>query len=328
MHIRMLLASFPNANPGNAEAYLGAMVEEVLAAFPSVPALESACSHIRKTVKFPPTIAEVIEAVDEQNDLWSDRFMAIADCATRAESLRRELKAATELVAAEQVKREEQRLAAEEKKRADDELRATPLVVGVRVRWRNDKPFDPTLGTITKQWQSSDGFDVFFDIGRSCYVERKDLERVIPGDRGHAMTPQAEKKLAEERVRLLRTQRPVVGDRVTDDIHGWTDPDDPPHGAGTVIFAGDFEHNGYDDGFTVQFDNGVLGTHWMAIQLRRLLPGDPDFVANGAGESACAVSCEEATTLAPHPHNSTGASTARTAEASHGQPNQTERLSK
>jgi hypothetical protein len=326
MHIRMLLASFPNANPGNAEAYLGAMVEEVLAAFPSVPALESACSHIRKTVKFPPTIAEVIEAIDEQNDLWSDRFMAISDCATCAESLRTELKIATELVAAEQLKREEQLLAAEEKKRAADELRATPLVVGVRVRWRNDKPFDPTfLGTITKQWQSSDGFDVFFDIGRSCYAERKDLERVIPGDRGYEVSAEVQKK--------QRALRPVVGDRVTDDIP-WRDPECQPCGAGTVLSAGDFDPDGYDDGFTVQFDNGVLGSNWMAIQLQRLLPGDPDFAAialpsmdtaaTGAGESACAVSCEEATTLAPHSHNSTGVAAARSGAVSHERSNKTE----
>jgi hypothetical protein len=189
MHIRLLLASFPNANPGNAEAYLGAMVEEVLAAFPSVPALESACSQIRKTVKFPPTIAEVIEAIDERNDLWSDRFMAIADCATCAESLRRELRIATELVAAEQVKREEQRRIAEEEKL----LRLMPLVVGDRVRHPNLGP-----GSICREWEFDDGFDVIFDCGRRSYVERSDLKRLIPGDAGFEITEAKRVKIAQK----------------------------------------------------------------------------------------------------------------------------------
>jgi hypothetical protein len=55
------------------------------------------------------------------------------------------------------------------------------------------------------------------------------------------------------------------------------DPEDPPNGAGTVVFAGDFEPDGFDDGFTIQFDNGTLGVNWMACQLRRLLPDDPEF---------------------------------------------------
>lgn len=329
IHIAMLVGSIPNATPGNPEAYIGMMVEEVMTEDISLPALELACSQIRRRVKFTPSISEVIEAIQEQAELWEPRLNAIHGCEDYATWLRDKLRIATELVAAEQVKREEQRLAAEEKKRVDAELRAQPLGLGDRVRWRNDEPFDPTfLGTITKQWQYSDGFDVFFDIGRNYYVERKDLERVIPGDRGHAMTPQAEKKLAEERIRLLRTQRPVVGDRVTDDIHDWTDPDDPPHGAGTVLFAHDFEPGDYDDGFTVRFDSGGLGENYMACQLRRLLPGDPDFVAIGAGESACAVSCEEATTLAPHPRKSTGVAAARSGAVSHERSNQTGKESK
>jgi hypothetical protein len=44
-----------------------------------------------------------------------------------------------------------------------------------------------------------------------------------------------------------------------------------------VVFAGDVDPDGYDDGFTIQFDNGELGVNIMACQLRRLLPDDPDF---------------------------------------------------
>src|SRR5262249_36335263 len=51
--IALLLASFPNANPGNSEAYVGMMVEEVMAEDDvSLVVLESACSQIRRTSKF------------------------------------------------------------------------------------------------------------------------------------------------------------------------------------------------------------------------------------------------------------------------------------
>jgi hypothetical protein len=134
-HIGLLVSSFPNANPGNADAYVGAMVGEVLTVSFSEMALKLACSQIRKTKDFTPTTAEVIKAIEEQQEQWAGRSMAITCCDEVAEELREELKVATELVAAEEVKREEACLAAEAKKRADDELRAQPLVLGDRVNW-------------------------------------------------------------------------------------------------------------------------------------------------------------------------------------------------
>ena len=44
-----------------------------------------------------------------------------------------------------------------------------------------------------------------------------------------------------------------------------------------MVFAGDVEPDGHDDGLTIQFDNGRLGVNIMACQLRRLLPDDPEF---------------------------------------------------
>jgi hypothetical protein len=113
-HLALLLASFPNANPGNAEAYSGMMVEEVMAEYPTLVALESACSQIRRTSKFPPTTAEVIEAIQEHGELWSERLSAIYYGQGWMKTFRDKVKVATELVAAEQVKREEARRAAEE----------------------------------------------------------------------------------------------------------------------------------------------------------------------------------------------------------------------
>jgi hypothetical protein len=269
--IALLLASFPNANPGNSEAYVGMMVEEVMAEDDvSLVVLESACSQIRRTSKFPPTTAEVIEAIQEQAELWEPRLNAIHSYANLVGWIRHELTAA-------KAEREEQARIAAEKKRADDVLRAQPLKVGDRVQ--NKRAYHMGPGTIADA--SRDGFYVCYDSMANGYVDGKDLQRLIPGDPGfeivEAKRAAIEKRLAEYRVLLQRKRRPVVGDRVTDDI-GERHPldEDPPNGAGTVVFAGDFDDD-YDDGFTIQFDNGTLGLHHTARWLSRLLPSDAEF---------------------------------------------------
>jgi hypothetical protein len=109
----LLLGSFPNANPGNSEAYVGMMVEEVMAEDDlSLVVLESACSQIRRTSKFAPSIAELIEAIQEQVELWEPRLNAIHGCGNVVGLIRNELKAATELVAAATAEREQRRIAA------------------------------------------------------------------------------------------------------------------------------------------------------------------------------------------------------------------------
>jgi hypothetical protein len=272
--IALLLASFPNANPGNSEAYVGMMVEEVMAEDDvSLVVLESACSQIRRTSKFPPTTAEVIEAIQEQVELWEPRLNAIDSCEHVVGWIRDELTAAQDELIAATAEREEQARIAAEKKRADDELRAQPLKVGDRVQ---DKryPWPATIADVSK-----DGFYVCYDSMGNGYVDGQDLQRLIPGDPSfeilEAQRAAIEKRLAEYRVLLQRQRRPVVGDRVTVDILDSVGP--KAQGAGTVVFAGDFDDD-YDDGFSIQFDNGVLGLNIMARQLRRLLPGDAGFM--------------------------------------------------
>jgi hypothetical protein len=264
--VALLLASFPNANPGNSEAYVGMMVEEVMAEDGvSLVVLESACSQIRRTSKFPPTTAEVIEAIQEQVELWEPRLDAIYYCENAAGCMRDELTAAQAELTAATAEREE-------KKRAEDELRAHPLKAGDRVRHNSAHLY----GTIADG--SRDGFYVFYDTGGNGRVDGQDLQRLIPDDYGFEIVggkrAEMEKRLAEYRVLLQRRQRPAVGDRVTDDIgNHW---DDPPNGAGTVVFAGDFDDD-YDDGFIIDFDNGKLGVNMLAYQLRRLPPGEAGF---------------------------------------------------
>jgi hypothetical protein len=268
--LALLLASFPNANPGNSAAYVGMMVEEVMAEDDlSLVVLESACSQIRRTSKFPPTTAEVIEAIGEQAELWEPRLDAIHSCERVVGWMRDELLAAQgELTAATAAREERARIAAE-KKRADDELRAQPLKVGDRVRYKGSHH---PCGTVVRLWRDG-GADVAFDSARgACWEAVNGLERVIPGDWGYEI-PAAKRAEVEKMLEDLQRQwRPVVGDRVTDNLDTRHPLDDPPNGAGTVAIASDF-----DDNFTIQFDNGVLGVNTMACQLKRLLPGDAEF---------------------------------------------------
>jgi hypothetical protein len=275
--IALLLASFPNANPGNSEAYVGMMVEEVMAEDDvSLVVLESACSQIRRTSKFPPTTAEVIEAIREQAEFWQPRLNAIHSCANLVGWIRLELPAAQDELTAAKAEREERARIAAEKKRADEQLRAQPLKVGDRVQ--NKRAYHMGPGTIADV--CGGGFYICYDSMGTCVSGGKHLQRLISGDPGfeivEAKRAAIEKRLAEYRVLLQRRPRPVVGDRVTDDIDERHPLDDPPNGAGTVVFAADFDDD-YDDGFTVQFDNGKLVGGYRACHLRRLLPGDAEF---------------------------------------------------
>jgi hypothetical protein len=215
--IALLLASFPNANPGNSEAYVGMMVEEVMAEDDvSLVVLESACSQIRRTSKFPPTTAEVIEAIREQAKLWEPRLNAVHWCGNVVGCIRVELPPAQLEVSAATAEREQRRIAAE-KKRADDELRAQPLKAGDRVRHKNVD--DPRPGTILGAIEG--GFHVCYDSDSGGYVLDGSLERMIPGDSGfeivEAQRGAVEKRLTVYRRRLQRIQRPVefaIGDRV------------------------------------------------------------------------------------------------------------------
>jgi hypothetical protein len=275
-----LLSCYSNANPANPEAYVGMMVEEVMAECPVLVVLESACSQLRRTLKFLPAISKVIEAIEEQDELWTPRLSAIDECAETVRFLRGEVKIATDVVATNQAKLEEQQLAAEQKKRTDDELRAKPLGIGDRVR--NRKQYH-RMGTITAE--NGGSLQVMSDELYAVWIAGDEIERAIPSDYGSEIAPDKRAAVSrrvqlyqeiEERQRLRRL-RPVVGDRVS---YAWYDYEGDSQTViwiGTVLFAGDFEPGRYDDGFTIQFDNGTLGENFMAIQLSRLLPGDPGF---------------------------------------------------
>jgi hypothetical protein len=71
--IALLLASFQNARPGTPKVFGRMLTEEVYANSPNACVLESACRQVRRTKDFPPSIAEVLKAIDKEGDAWCER---------------------------------------------------------------------------------------------------------------------------------------------------------------------------------------------------------------------------------------------------------------
>jgi hypothetical protein len=70
-HLAALVGSFPLNRDG--EIFGRLLVEDVAATAPSIGALERACTRLRRTSKFLPSISEVLEAVrTEERKLGSD----------------------------------------------------------------------------------------------------------------------------------------------------------------------------------------------------------------------------------------------------------------
>ena len=70
--IGLLIGSFPNSSPHDAETYMGMLTEEVFAANPRASALEATCRDLRRTQKFAPAIAEVLATLRKQAETWSE----------------------------------------------------------------------------------------------------------------------------------------------------------------------------------------------------------------------------------------------------------------
>jgi hypothetical protein len=71
--VGLLIGSFPNAGPHNPEAYMGMMIEEIIAANPSASALEATCRELRRTKNFAPSTAEVLKELHKQEaELWGE----------------------------------------------------------------------------------------------------------------------------------------------------------------------------------------------------------------------------------------------------------------
>jgi hypothetical protein len=80
--LALLLGAFPSSNTPDPMVYSRMMLNEVMAAEPSVITLTMACSKLRRTLQWPPSIADVLKAIREEEACWKYRLCcasAIAD---------------------------------------------------------------------------------------------------------------------------------------------------------------------------------------------------------------------------------------------------------
>jgi hypothetical protein len=88
-HLGVLVACYQHARPS--ETFVQMAVQDVGAMRPSLIALERACRTIRRTCKFPPTIAEILEALQEAEKTLALRLQTIREIPARLERASREL---------------------------------------------------------------------------------------------------------------------------------------------------------------------------------------------------------------------------------------------
>jgi len=72
--LALLLGAFPSSNAPDPMVYSRMMFNEVVAAGPSVIAVAMACSELRRTLQWPPSIADVLKAIREQEMRWQYRL--------------------------------------------------------------------------------------------------------------------------------------------------------------------------------------------------------------------------------------------------------------
>jgi hypothetical protein len=169
-----LMGSFPTSNIPNPKVFTRLLLEDVMDLKPFFPELESACRKLRTSMKFMPSISEVVEAIKAEQKAWSRRYDAVSWTEGTHTEATKLLAAALEERGAERQRREveQQKREAEQKRR--DEIRAAralPICIGDRVRSRYSG-----LGTVTGVWGAE--FCVDFDKDDNITVDPACLERL------------------------------------------------------------------------------------------------------------------------------------------------------
>jgi len=74
-----LINSFPNSADGQriTDDFVALLIDEVAREQPSFIVLESTCRHLVHTLKFVPSVTEVLEAISERKKLWRQRWRAL-----------------------------------------------------------------------------------------------------------------------------------------------------------------------------------------------------------------------------------------------------------
>lgn len=71
-HLALLIGAFPTpVQASDPAVYSRMMVEDCVAARPSRLAIESTCTKLRRSLKWPPAISEVLETLDEEQRRWT-----------------------------------------------------------------------------------------------------------------------------------------------------------------------------------------------------------------------------------------------------------------
>jgi hypothetical protein len=72
-----MLGAFPNLGPHDPQRYIPRMVDEIKAALPFAAALEETTRRIVREKTFPPTVAEVLKILREEDERWEGRISMI-----------------------------------------------------------------------------------------------------------------------------------------------------------------------------------------------------------------------------------------------------------
>ena len=189
------MGSFPTSKIPEPEIFVRALMDDVMALDPSFVEMESTCRELRKTKKFMPSISEVIEELEKQQELWDRRsdvvwFSRNGTTTSAPKSPGQKPQKNSRSWPRRTAKAEEAAKAAEEARMAKvkaiaDRMAAKsqPLVVGDRVHnWRAG------AGTVTALVPLDDGvmhYRVRFDASTERNVPNaKYLERLVAGDVG------------------------------------------------------------------------------------------------------------------------------------------------
>jgi hypothetical protein len=90
-HLAVLVKSFPNAGSADGEIYGRMLIEDVGAMQPAIGDVEAGCRNLRRTSKFLPAIAEVLDALGEAKGKRSDRTREISDLIKSRDACLREV---------------------------------------------------------------------------------------------------------------------------------------------------------------------------------------------------------------------------------------------
>jgi hypothetical protein len=72
-----MIACFPNASPHDPERYVTGMLDHIGAAGAPGPAFESAVRRVIRGSKFPPSVSEMLLALDEEAAAWTSRLWVL-----------------------------------------------------------------------------------------------------------------------------------------------------------------------------------------------------------------------------------------------------------